>query len=114
MEVERKYFALCSPAELTARLGALGASAVSVSEFEDEYFDRATPPLIVANTWLRRRAGEWELKLPQPAARGAAVFREITGAAAVLRELGRAEESSTALGSLEDTLGVAPFARFVT
>ena len=60
MEVERKYFALCSPAELTARLGALGASAVSVSEFEDEYFDRATPSLIVANTWLRRRAGEWE------------------------------------------------------
>ena len=115
MEVERKYFALCAPAELTARLGALGARVVSVDEFEDEYFDRPTPSLIVANTWLRRRAGAWELKLPQPAARGAAaVFREVAGAAAILRELGRAADMSTELDGLEDALGVAPFARFAT
>ena len=48
MEVERKYFALCAPAELTARLGALGARVVSVDEFEDEYFDRPTPSLIAS------------------------------------------------------------------
>ncbi len=67
IEVERK-FSLDENTE--ARLRDLGATLVREHSFTDSYYDTSDYTLTMADHWLRRRDGQWQLKCPPPAWRG--------------------------------------------
>ncbi|XP_006006386.1 thiamine-triphosphatase [Latimeria chalumnae] len=61
MEVERKFVL---GADTEVKLHKLGAEVDSSLSFEDRYFDTSDFKLTLQDTWLRNRAGCWELKCP--------------------------------------------------
>ena len=134
IEVERKFAPVSTPAELRARVEALGGELVGEVAFTDAYWDTPSCALCAADCWLRQRDGAWEFKTPvegddaAPSRSGGerSVFREHEGAAAAAAALSAA--LSAALGgaalpggsdaALEAALGAqcgaAVFAEFGT
>ncbi|XP_072357704.1 thiamine-triphosphatase-like [Scyliorhinus torazame] len=82
IEVERK-FGLREDTE--GRLGALGARLLAQCRLEDRYFDTEDYRLTLADFWLRRRDGLWQLKSPAGAQPGLTTqYRETEGEPAIL------------------------------
>ncbi|KAH8054076.1 GTPase [Aureococcus anophagefferens] len=114
VEVEEKFAVSGDRDAFAARVKAAGGSATSSVEFHDEYFDTAALALTSQDTWLRRRDGAWELKIPhgdRVASGGeTTVFREVEDEAQIVGEL-------AALGVPGETLpfpGLDVFAAFTT
>jgi thiamine-triphosphatase len=103
IEVERKFalgehdedgFGQQSATWLRDRVESLGGTEVAAFTFADSYWDTADCALCRQDTWLRQRAGRWELKIPgggtgsrDRSGGETTVFREVVGETAVLREL---------------------------
>ena len=64
VEVEEKFAVSGDRDAFAARVKAAGGSATSSVRFHDEYFDTSSLALTSQDTWLRRRDGAWELKIP--------------------------------------------------
>lgn len=114
VEVEEKFAVDGDRAAFAARVEALGGASTSSVSFYDEYFDTASLDLTTRDTWLRRRDGAWELKVPHGArvASGGetTVFREY-------EDEGEIRDALAALGVVGDALpfdGLAVFAEFRT
>jgi hypothetical protein len=119
VEVERKF---ACPPEVEARV-ARAAARCERRRLLDVYYD-APPayPLSAADTWLRRRNGAWELKVP--AASGGGVvdrYREVEEPGAIAAALGLRLPLPAGAGAGADALehalaaaGYAPFARIHT
>ena len=114
VEVEEKFAVSGDRDAFAARVKAAGGSATSSVRFHDEYFDTAALALTSQDTWLRRRDGAWELKIPhgdRVASGGeTTVFREVEDEAQIVGEL-------AALGVPGETLpfpGLDVFAEFTT
>ena len=67
VEVEEKFAATIEPEALEKRVRELGGEVLRTVEFYDEYFDTEDLKLTTRYTWLRRRDGAWELKIPAEA-----------------------------------------------
>lgn len=114
VEVEEKFAVSGDRDAFAARVKAAGGSATSSVKFHDEYFDTAALALTSQDTWLRRRDGAWELKIPhgdRVASGGeTTVFREVEDEAQIVGEL-------AALGVPGEALpfpGLDVFAEFTT
>jgi len=105
VEVEEKFAVRLGREAMAAKVAALGGTERSVVAFRDEYFDTEALALTTRDTWLRRRDGAWELKVPHGARRASGgettVFREVTDEREIVAEL-------RALGVVGD--GALPFA----
>ena len=114
VEVEEKFAASIEPEALEKRVRELGGEVLRTVEFYDEYFDTDDLKLTTRDTWLRRRDGAWELKIPAEARRQATggettAFREIEDVPAIAAEL-----ASLGVAGFPDDTTLKPFAAFGT
>ena len=114
VEVEEKFAATIEPEALEKRVRELGGEVLRTVEFYDEYFDTADLTLTTRDTWLRRRDGAWELKVPAEARRQATggettAFREIEDVPSIAAEL-----ASLGVEGFPDDTTLKPFAAFGT
>jgi len=120
IEVERKFEPPTDVEALSCIISTHGGEKVGEKTFSDTYYDTAACALTSRDTWLRRRDGAWELKLPVDAAAKRSggertVFREVEGTVEVNSAL--SELVDGAGQTLEDTLrsaALVPFAEFST
>ena len=83
VEVESKF--LLSPKQRHALLSLAG----TLTSFADIYYDKHDYVLTSKNWWLRRRGGEWELKVDRFGLKGTStVYEEVAGERAIARWLG--------------------------
>lgn len=61
IEVERKFL---FQDDITGKLRKLGAEHIQTKTFTDSYYDTRAHALTLADHWLRRRDGVWQLKSP--------------------------------------------------
>ncbi len=83
IEVEAK-FELVDQATLHAKILAAGGELKGAVIMTDEYWNLPGETFSLANVWLRRRSGIWELKVPavegeHPNTQAVACYREICG-----------------------------------
>ena len=114
VEVEEKFAASIEPEALEKRVRELGGEVLRTVEFYDEYFDTEELALTTRDTWLRRRDGAWELKVPAEARRQATggettAFREIEDVPSIAAEL-----ASLGVAGFPDDTTLKPFAAFGT
>ena len=114
VEVEEKFAATIEPEALEKRVRELGGEVLRTVEFYDEYFDTEELTLTTRDTWLRRRDGAWELKVPAEARRQATggettAFREIEDVPSIAAEL-----ASLGVEGFPDDTTLKPFAAFGT
>ena len=114
VEVEEKFAASIEPEALEKRVRELGGEVLRTVEFYDEYFDTEELTLTTRDTWLRRRDGAWELKVPAEARRQATggettAFREIEDVPSIAAEL-----ASLGVEGFPDDTTLKPFAAFGT
>jgi len=115
VEVEEKFAVSLDRDAFSARVASLGGAVTSSVSFRDEYFDTADLALTTRDTWLRRRDGAWELKIPHGERRASGgettVFKEVEEESAIVAEL-------AALGVTGDAplpfASLAVFADFTT
>lgn len=76
IEVERRFSLI--PFVKERLLRTAGSSEIHVNDIHDKYYGEK---LALADQWLRRRNGEWELKVPVNFGRtqGSATYRELSG-----------------------------------
>ena len=114
VEVEEKFAASIEPEALEKRVRELGGEVLRTVEFYDEYFDTEELTLTTRDTWLRRRDGAWELKVPAESRRKATggettAFREIEDVSSIAAEL-----ASLGVAGFPDATSLKPFAAFGT
>lgn len=104
IEVERKYEASLDAESLAQQVVSRGGRLIGEVRFFDSYFDTTDCTLIRSDTWLRRRNGDWELKVPvdddaQRSGGERTVFCEIVGSDQVWQALVRLRP--TRFGAIE-------------
>lgn len=99
IEVEKKF--LLSPAD-EARL-IRGAKLVGERVIEDSYYDNETYDITLADMWLRKRGGEFELKVPLRVSDDRTVnqYRELTDRMQICQTLGLPADGSDVGSVLE-------------
>ncbi|CAH1780459.1 unnamed protein product [Owenia fusiformis] len=104
IEVERKFVI---PDNCEAKLEEIGAKLLKEHTFNDVYFDNNTYALTLADHWLRKRNGSWELKCPPEQREDSTTsqqYREISEEPKILEKLKSVITSEAS--TISDFLGV--------